>query len=406
MQRQKSLKAAIYSTIVLFLVFNVHSLTAKEPTLLAELEKEIIQIINQVRPNVVTISAKFRYNIVDTQENSFLGIKKGKDYKLPLEMENVGSGIVLDSTHIVTIASIVKGGETITATFANGETKPVQLIGLDDVSNLAILKVENTKLQPAQFGDLSNLQSGCCVLIVGNSLGVSPAVSLGLVNAIRKDGAIQLTASVAAGSIGGPVFDIRGRVIGILAAQLSSDSDNFILNAPFISNEGALAYPIDFIAKKTQEILQEREFPQGWIGVSAENLSGKGGLVHISNVKSGSPAAKAGLRTGDIIFNVDGRTITNAHELAANIKHKQPGQAVQLGIIRGNQKQYVKIIVGNHSSETATMSKKTLSDSRRANIQKIHPGKRVTEEINQEFLLMRLRNMEQELNKLRSLIRR
>lgn len=403
----------IYFVLISATLFVAQNLLAEDSSVLAKLQNDIITIVDQVKPSVVTISAKYRYDIINTEETSFFGIKKIKDSKLPLEMQNIGSGFVLDSTHIVTIASVVQGSHNIEVTFANGQAVPAKLVGLDEELGLALLKVEAGNFAPAQFGNDSHLRSGCCVIIVGNSLGVSPAVSFGLVNAIRNDGIIQLSVNVTAGSIGGPVFDINGQLVGILAAQLSPDDETLISTSPFIGNEGALAYPISDIRTRMTRILQVSAEPGGWIGVTAENWPGRTGWVHINQVKAGSPAEKAGLKMGDIVFSMDGQPIHNAHELARRIKHKRPGEIVRLGLIRGDEKRYLDITVGLprkvasiQMAETAAYTRSTTIDANQQNVQRIHPGKRTTDKINDEFLLLKIRNMEQELKTLRSMIRR
>jgi len=380
---------------------------ASSPKILSELEKEIIVLVHQVEPFVVTVSAKFDYNLIDN-ESAFLGLKPDKKESIPIEMENVGSGVIIDANHIVTLGSIVIGSKDINVQTMKGETFPGTLIGLDDEYGLAVIKVENLSMSPVKEGDSDRLESGCLVLIIGNSLGVTPAVSLGVVNAIRSDGAIQLSTNVAAGSVGGPVFDVSGNLVGILGARISETTNNIIFRSPFIGNEGALAYPYNKIKEKVAAFINPDAQPGGWIGVSAENWPGNRGWVHISDVKENSPAHEYGLKMGDILFSIEGQNIESAYQLARSIRQHKPGESIRFGILRGNEKREINVVVGQAEEPSFASEASAAFSKRPANIGAIQvqgAQQGHSSQLDQEFLLMRIRTMEREIQTLRTMIK-
>ena len=384
---------------------------SKDSHILNDLEKDILSIIDNVKPSVVTISANYNLNLVD-KESSFLNLSDGSQENLPLEMENIGSGIAIDSTHIITLASIVQGSQDIKVETFDGRTQPGTLIGIEAEYGLAIIKTENLKFQPAKATERNHLRSGCFVIVIGNSLGVTPAVSFGMVNAIRSDGIIQMSTNVAAGSVGGPIFDTDGNLVGILAARILPPDNNVMYNAPFLSNEGALAYPLDKVKQRVNQIIYQNSGQQGWIGVTGDNWPGKDGWVHVSNVKKGSPAHKAGLKMGDIICTLDDKNVGGAYKLASEIKGHQAGSKIKFGILRGNEKHVMNIEIGQ--PDPVTEKEAYTQDAFPASEGAQNPGTIETAthyssespQIDQQILLYRIKNMEQELKALRSAIKK
>ena len=402
---EKKYAMALTASLMLFILY---AQSISRENILTELENEVKLLVKEVKPFVVTISAKFEYDLVESKTAES---ESQKNEKIPFEMENIGSGVIFDENHVVTLASIVIGSSDIHIETSDGKKFPGSVVGLDEESGIAILKTGSTGLPAAKKGASEQLQTGCWVLIVGNSLGVTPAISLGVVNAIRGDGTIQLSTNVAAGSVGGPVFNVNGELVGIVAARITQPNNNLVFNSAYIGNEGALAFPIHKLEKPINNIITQGFTNQGWIGVSAENWPGKEGWVHIINVKDNSPAKQAGLKMGDIVYTVGNAGVKDASNLASIIKEHNPEDSIILGIIRGDEKHSVKVKISKKpEDENQQMASNAPGNmtNKPANIGVVQvqgQGGSNAPQLDQEFLLMRIRNMEHEIKTLRSMLK-
>jgi len=381
----------------------------QEGTALVNLEKDINRLIELVKPAVVTVSARLSYSYVESSGPNILGFLGTKEEHQTIEYTNIGSGIVINQQgHILTKASIVENGHGLMVTFFNGRTRPAELLGLDRQTGLAVIKVDEQQVQPAICGDSDQLKPGSWITIVGNSLGVSPAVSFGLVNSIRDDGLVQICADVSPGNSGSPIFNVHGQVVGVLAARIGGMLWPNVLPTMFSGGENALAYPINDILGLAANLAEYGTRPEGWLGVAAEDLPGRSGMVHIYGVFSSGPADKAGIRVGDIVKRIDGRRFSGAWDLAKMIKNKLPGDEVILDVLRGSETKPILITVEqNPQPEVETAKRVQISE------QLADPGILTTEwqfqssatstgEVSPEFLLVRIRQLERELKVLKA----
>jgi serine protease DegQ len=383
-----------------------------DDSFLMKMEKDIIRLVDEVKPSVVTISATFEY-ILTKEEKSTLSLWGGENIKekgAPIEVTNIGSGIIYDSTHVVTKLSIIQGSTSIQIGFHDGQTVEGRFIGFDPEYGLAVIEVKKAGLHPVKFSSSQKLSIGSWALIVGNSLGVSPAVSLGMVNCIRTDGIIQVTASIPAGNAGGPLFDSAGHLLGLIAAKINAEGDEYAGSAR-IFNESILVYPADELDKRILQILTQTEEANGWIGVTAENWPGRLGGVHITNVTPESPADKAGLQMGDIIMSMDGVETNHANQLARDIIHHHPGDMVHFAVLRGTGVQSISVTVGDAFKPVSTQLSSsnnlppplipTFSEESPLELDGNNPQ---YDQLRRDFLMGKLRNMEQEIETLRSMI--
>ncbi len=387
-------------------------LTSAEPSSLESLQRDIHELVNMIKPSVVTVSAKIDYSIEGTDRDSpLLGSKKDKVNSI-IVMTNIGSGIVFDSTHVMTSALIVQGSKSITIILEDGSEHVGTQVGIDTLTGVAVIKVDDKKLDPVAISGVDQLNSGCLVLIIGNSLGISPSVTLGMVNCIRSDGMIQLSANIAAGNAGGAVFNVKGGFGGILTALISPVAGEFQSGSTFIGDEGALAYPAHTISQRVENIIKHRITTEGWIGVSAGDWPGRRGWIHINSVKSGSPAQAAGLRMGDIILGVNEKKFSNAFELANFVKTQPPGETIKVEVLRGYQTHSLLVGIGEQPKQdqsgyafqlpgNATALSPTSFGAVRLETKGRGAG---SSQLNDEFLLMRMRSIEQELSVLRAML--
>jgi len=273
-----------------------------------------------------------------------------------------GSGVVLDTNgNILTNAHVVTAGGSlgnpnITVTFADGSTVDASVVGVDESSDLAVIKVDGVAdLTPATFADSDELQIGQAVVAVGAPLGLSGTVTEGIVSAVDRPvrtgssqdastvlDAVQTDAAINPGNSGGPLVDLAGSVVGINSAiatvnGASGQSDNIGVGFAIPSND----------AKNiADQLIEDGAAEHASLGVSAsETPDGSG--AQIQSVEPGSAAADAGLRDGDVVTSVADRLVRDLDGLLAAIRDHQPGDTVTLMIQRGGAEESISITLGS-----------------------------------------------------------
>ncbi len=369
---------------------------------LMTIEKDVIKLVDQLKPSVVTVSALFDYTLVDRKESTDGPIRRS------VELTNIGSGIIYREGFIITRESVILGGKTIKVTFFDNTQTTAKMIGSDPEFGLAVLKTDQKQYNPVRIDDSQKVTMGCWALVVGNSLGISPAVSLGMINCVRDDGIIQISASVPAGNAGGPVFNAQGKLLGILAARINPTDENLVTGSSIMSSETILVYPFHKVRDRVDKII-DRKNTLGWIGVSGEDWPGKVGGVHIVHVTPNGPAEKAGLQMSDIILSVGGKEITHANELAHTIAHSSPGEKIKLAVLRHSGIHSVTVCVGSESDKStinATFKLPDLPVYRNQFTPSSYQSrdKKITSP-NKEFIMLRLNNLEKEIQELKQLLK-
>ncbi|MBN2357019.1 trypsin-like peptidase domain-containing protein [candidate division KSB1 bacterium] len=386
-----------------FAFFSVSPLWSQETSTLIKLEQDLKRLLDRVKPSVVTVSAQIQLGITQDGDLSFW--KRGREEQPlhPLEITNVGSGIIYDSTHVISHISVIWDSKNISLTLSDGREIPAMLIGTDEDFGIAVLQTRE-KLGQAVTTSIAQPQSGNYVTIVGNALGASPAVSLGIVNAVRSDGMIQLSANIVAGNAGGPVFNSSGRLIGLLAGFISPG--NLSTMSSYYS-EPALAYPSGEIFKRVEKMISDQSASRGWVGVTAEDWPGVKGWIHISEVKPGSPAQEAGLRIGDIVVQVNGERVSSSMELAQYIRRHHPGGEICLGVLRGDSLHTVNMTIGDAKLSKSkrpypeTAQSTSIQYFRHFNISPTPSPA----QMEQKELLLRINKMEKDLMRLRAMVK-
>lgn len=373
--------------------------------MLVKLEQDLKQLIDKVKPSVVTISAH-RPATVTVNEEGLFALPSSPTSSF-IDVINIGSGIVLDSIHILTNAGIVFQSDSIEIIFHNGQHARGKVIGVDHETGLAVLQTRHPFLKAATIRTHESLAAGCTIAVVGNSLGISSAVSFGIVNGVHEDGMIQISTSVAAGSAGSPLFDNQGRLAGILAGRVSPIGEDYVLNEGLSVSAAALAYPAAFVIERARQIMYKPDKEQGWIGVSAEDWPGGMGWVHISDVKQNSPAFQAGLKIGDIVFSSDKRAIKGSRMLAQFIRKSKPGNQIQFGVLRGDSTFSLNLAVGADPEAVSDATPLSyLSGSSDANSRLTRSASTGRPKaVQQELILQRINSLEQELSELRSMLK-
>jgi putative serine protease PepD len=270
-----------------------------------------------------------------------------------------GSGFVIDANgYLLTNNHVVAKAITIKVMLNDGREFAARILGRDESYDLAVLKIEATGLKALQFGDSDQVQVGDPVIAIGSPLGLSGTVTQGIISAKDRPvtagdsnsstsfiSALQTDAAINPGNSGGPLVDATGAVIGVNSAIAS-------LGTAGGSQSGSIglgfAIPINQARKTADQLIKNGKATYPVIGVAVDmNYTGSGALIakSASAIMAGGPAAKAGLRAGDLITAVDGMKINNAEELIVEIRTHNVGDEVTITYLRGKTIGTAKLIL-------------------------------------------------------------
>ena len=259
-----------------------------------------------------------------------------------------GSGFVYDTNgDIVTNQHVVDGASSVSVTFWNGAKYKARVVGSDASTDIAVVKVDapSSLLVPLALGDSGSLAVGDGVVAIGSPFGLAETVTSGIVSALHRqmtspngfaiENSIQTDAAINHGNSGGPLLDQQGKVIGV-NSQIESDSGG---------NDGVgFAVPSNTVRSVVTQLLATGKAEHAYLGVAAQT-SPSGG-AEVGRVRSGTPAAQAGLRSGDVITAVDGQRISSINDLQSTIDAKKPGDTVTITYTRGGKKHTVRVTLG------------------------------------------------------------
>jgi putative serine protease PepD len=260
----------------------------------------------------------------------------------PSQSTAAGSGSVIDGQgRILTAAHVVQGASSIKVSFQDGTTRTAQVLGSDQSTDIALLKVDPSglTLHPLPLGSSKALSVGDALAVIGDPFQYSRSLSTGVVSGLDRTigatngfsiaHAIQTDASLNPGNSGGPVLDAHGRLVGI-ADQIATGGSS----AQSSSGVG-FAVPIDLVRSELSQLERGAQVSHAYLGIETGNSSdGKGALV--GSVRGGGPAAAAGMRNGDVVTAFDGSPIHGSNDLVAAITAHRPGDRVKLTVRRGS----------------------------------------------------------------------
>ncbi len=270
----------------------------------------------------------------------------------PAMAEAAGSGFIVRADGmIVTNDHVIAGAAHIVVTLNNGARYPARLVGADDLTDIAVIKILSSKPLPvARWGDSDTVRVGDWVLAAGNPFALGNSFTLGIVSAEGRDIGegpfthfLQLDAPINPGNSGGPSFDMSGRVIGINSAIVSPSGGSVGIGFAIPSNS---AIPI------VQALIAHGAVARGWLGVAVADASGDGAAgAEITGVEAGGPAARAGLRAGERVVSVNGESISGAAGLTRAIASLPPGTKVRLGMRKNQHLFQIPVIVGRRPEQ-------------------------------------------------------
>jgi len=261
------------------------------------------------------------------------------------EVSGVGSGFIIDPAgFIVTNNHVVGTATRIMVSLSDGTRLPATLVGGDELTDVAVIKVAAPKPLPAaSWGDSKAVEVGDWVIAAGNPFGLGGSVSAGIVSARGRDiGAspfddfLQIDAPINPGNSGGPLFDADGLVVGMNTAIFS----------PTGSSVGiGFAIPTEVVSRIVAELRSKGRVERGWLGVSLQDVQAPAG-VGVAAVERNGPAAKGGLKPGDVIVGVNGETVESSRALIRAVAATAPGTTVRLVVRRSGQSVDLSVAVG------------------------------------------------------------
>lgn len=309
----------------------------KDVQVLTALDAEYARLVAAVVPSVVSITSSRTVQAQDPFEFFF-------SKRPPRAQQAMGSGVIVSKEgHILTNHHVVVGMEKIEVQLTDGRLVPAQLIGTDEVTDIAVLKIAAPDIVPLPLGDSDAVRVGQMVFAVGNPFGLHETVTQGIISAkgrraVADSGVefLQTDAAVNQGNSGGPLLNLRGEIIGINSAIFSTSREGAWLGISF-------AIPANVARRALESVLKTGRIVRGYLGVMMQGLTpeivrelglpdARGTLV--VGVLPGSPADRAGLRERDIIRRFNGRPITDVYALRERLAETELNTKIELGILR------------------------------------------------------------------------
>jgi len=322
---------------------------------LENLDEELTYLARQTRPFVVTVETR------DYARNNVF----------------VGTGVLIDKTgYILTTTSIVSDSDAVKVTFNGGDEFAAEIVGSDQHTGLALLKIKPVNRDLPKFGDPYSLKEGSWIIIIGNSYDIPNAVNFGVFSGLTDEGFLQLSAQSGPGSSGSAVFNTRGEMVGLLVAQAKETisvqlpADNFIKvktnnygATPSPSPSGidigipsagiGLAVPVDKLKHVSDQLKVYGEVEHGFLGIKQKRLNEKqrrqfevDGGVQVTAISKDSPAEKAGIAKSDIIVKFDGKKVKGPGHLYSMVRSYLPDEKVTLDLIRDTTSISVTVTLG------------------------------------------------------------
>ena len=335
-------------------------------------------VVKRVAPSVVKVLVTERAKNVPAQSASpffddpmfrqffgdqFGGGSRGNSrriYRQP-QQEGLGSGVIVSADgYVLTNNHVVNGADVIKVTLADGRELTAKVIGTDPLSDLAVVKVDAKDLPAITFTDSDKIEVGDRVLAIGNPFGVGQTVTSGMVSGLGRNqdelglayqDFIQTDAAINPGNSGGALVDVQGRLIGVNTAILSRSGG---------SQGIGFAIPSNLARNVMEQLVKGGKVVRGYLGVTLQDLTPElvdafklktraGALL--SDVTFGSPASKAGLKSGDVLTDFNGAKITDMRQLKLTVANVAPGTEVPVVVLRDGKSTEVKVKIGENTGK-------------------------------------------------------
>ena len=319
--------------------------------MLSPLDAEYTRLVQAVVPSVVSITTSRH---LATQPPAILDpfefLFRNRKPSCPQEQVQLGSGVIVSREgYILTNHHVIANMEKIEVQLTDGRVEPAQLIGSDEQTDIAVVKISAGNVEPLPLGDSDDVRVGQLVFAVGNPFGLQETVTQGIVSAkgrraMADSGVefLQTDAAVNQGNSGGPLLNVKGEIIGINSAIFSTSEEGAWLGISF-------AIPSNVARRALESLLKTGRVVRGYLGVKtadikdispegqqALHLAGKQGAV-VAQVLAGSPAEKAGLKPGDMVLRFNGRIVPDKVFFRSRVAELEPNTKVEFTVLRDDQ---------------------------------------------------------------------
>ncbi len=341
------------------------------PPVSADGMPSLAPLVEQVSPAVVSVlvEREVQSRAMPSQFEEFFNFRFGSPEGQgdPFDdgsrrMQAEGSGFFIDDDgHIVTNNHVIEDADKVRIRLTNGDEVDAEIIGTDPLTDLAVLKVDTEKNYPfVEFAEGVNLRVGDWVVAVGNPFGLGGTVTSGIVSAIGGQDRenqyldfIQIDAPINRGNSGGPTFDLKGRVVGVNTAIFSPNGGSVGIG---------FAIPAKVARETVAQLIANGSVTRGWLGIqlqeitteiaAALELKSRNGVL-VNSVIDGEPAARAGLRDGDVIVEIGGEKVDTPNELSRRVASFAPGEKVRVKVLREGKAKTVNVTLGLRDDDSA-----------------------------------------------------
>ncbi|HEY7556441.1 MAG TPA: DegQ family serine endoprotease [Candidatus Binatia bacterium] len=323
---------------------------------------DFVSLVKKIGPSVVNIATTQVRRPAQGSPAPFGGDQRFNEFwerffggqlpRSPQRQRGLGSGFIIDSDGtIITNHHVVDGAEKIVVTLADGKSFDAKVLGSDQKSDIAIVKIDaNQRLTAAALGDSDQLDVGEWVMAIGNPFGLDNTVTTGIVSAKGRhigagpyDSFIQTDASINPGNSGGPLVNLRGEVVGINTAIFSQSGGNIGIG---------FAIPVNLARELVPQLKDNGKIVRGYLGVTIQKvtadiaatmgLKNEGGAL-VAEVAEGGPAERSGIKAGDVIVEFNGKLIKDSVELPLEVARVAPGKTVQVKILRDSKQSSIAV---------------------------------------------------------------
>lgn len=277
----------------------------------------------------------------------------GREYRRrfgnkPEQVAGAGSGFIIDpSGIIVTNNHVVDRADKIIVSLTDGRQLPARVVGRDELTDIAVIKVQTSDALPSvPWGDSLKVDVGDWILAAGNPFGLGGSVSVGIISAEGRDlgsgpfdNFLQLDAPINPGNSGGPVFNMDGQVIGVSSVIVSPTGASVGIG---------FAIPSETVSRVVAQLIAHGSIERGWLGVSVDDRTGG---VLIATEDPNGPAARAGMRRGDVVLAVNGERIESSRGLIRAVAGVTPGNSVRVTVRRQGHEFEIPVTVGRRPTD-------------------------------------------------------
>lgn len=357
---------------LLFPFLLVHPSDAAMPwqTADGQMVPTLAPVLKDIMPGVVNISVKSKVKVElppmlqDPMFRQFFGDQFNLPDQGEREVQGAGSGVIVDAGKgfVITNNHVINKADEIFVILKDKRQLKAEVVGTDEETDIAILKVKPSNLTAIKIGTSKNLQVGDFVLAIGNPFGLGHTVTSGIISALGRSGLgiesyedfIQTDASINPGNSGGALVNLNGELIGINTAILSRTGGNVGIG---------FAIPIDMVRDTMEQIVTHGKIERGQLGVQIQDITPE--LAEalginadqgaaIARVQPGSPAENAGLKEGDVVTSFNGVPVAGAAELKNRVGQIRVGSKVAIEVLRGGEKKTYDVIVGKRPANKET----------------------------------------------------